>query len=180
MSMLPDQKGFRPIGYAGSMPSCKSRQPGRMLSAALLAAIAVGCVTPPRAVGPTTMAGRVPGAAAGATSGAARAPYATDGPLRWVEAPRFAWTHVSATAATFEWSCTLENPSQDTFQVTVVVRLLDVNGRLVKTSNIGFRIGGKSTMPVNGNGVVEGPEVERVTDWRIEYWPQLSPRPVRE
>ena len=141
-------------------------------------ATAVACVSPPRAVGPTSLAGAVPGAVSGASASAARAPGATDGPL-FIHEPVFAWVHVSSTEATFEWACTVENPSQEGFRVTMIIRLVDAEGRPVKTTNQAFLIEGESMMPLRGEGLVEGIDADRVTEWRLEYWPQLLSRPLR-
>ncbi len=147
------------------------------LGAVVLAAglVAAACVTPPRAVGPTTLAGPLPMAQEGSVASAARAPGATDGPLEILD-PRFTWTHASTTEATYEWACRVDNPSDEGFRVTIVVRLLDENGRQLAAANQSFRVAGKSTTPVRGDGLVEGEQVPEVASWRIEYWVETNPR----
>ncbi len=137
-----------------------------------------GCVSPPRAVGPTTLSGPLPPPQEGAAGTATRAPGATDGPLRILE-PRFSWTHATATEATYAWGCTIENPADEGFRVTIVVHLLDENGRELTSANQAFQIRGKATMPVNGEGIIEGEQSVEVASWRIEYWVQTYPRPIR-
>jgi len=142
----------------------------------LVAGLALAsCVSAPRAVGPTTLSGPLPLPQEGSAATAARAPEATDGPLRILD-PRFTWTHASTTEATYEWACSVENPSDEGFRVTIVVRLLDGNGRQLATANQSFRIGGKATTPVRGDGLVEGEQAPHVASWRIEYWVEMNPR----
>jgi hypothetical protein len=146
---------------------------------ALLATLAVtACVSPPRAVGPTTLAGSLPAPREGVMAQADRAPGATDGPLRVLE-PRFIWTHASATEATYTWSCTVENPADEGFRVTLVVHLLDRNGRRLAATNQSLQIDGNSRVPVRGEGLLEADDGGAVTSWRLEYWVETSPRAVR-
>lgn len=116
-----------------------------------------------------TMSGTLPAPAEGATAAAERAPGATDGPLLIVS-PRFQWTHASATEATYAWSCTVENPSDATFRVTLVVHLLDANGRQLAATNQSLRVAPDSSVPVNGDGLIEATESGNVATWRLEYW----------
>ena len=147
-----------------------------LLAAGVLAA---ACVSPPRAVGPTTLAGPLPRPQEGSVALAERAAEATDGPLMIVT-PRFTWTHASATEATYSWECTVENPADEGFRVTIVVHLLDDSGQRLAATNQSFQIGGKSSMPVSGTGLVEGDQSDEVASWRIEYWVETNPRPNRE
>ena len=137
------------------------------------------CVSPPRAVGPTTLSGPLPLPLEGAAGTATRAPGATDGPLLILE-PRFSWTHATRTEATYEWRCVVENPADEGFRVTLVVHLLDENGRELAAANQAFQINGKATMPVDGDGLIEGDQSVEVASWRIEYWVQTYPRPIRD
>lgn len=178
MSVPPSGNGFPPaIGYAGNVKDFKLLGAATALGIVGLVAVSA-CVSPPRPVGPTTLAGPLPGAVDGASATATRAPGATDGPLQILES-RFTWTHVTSTEATFEWACTVDNPSQETFRVTIIVRLEDADGRPVKTVNQAFSINGKTMLPVEGEGLVDGSDVDRVAAWRLEYWPQLANRPIR-
>jgi len=151
----------------------------RLGSALGLIVLISACVSPPRAVGPTTLSGPLPRPREGAAATATRAPGATDGPLRILE-PRFSWTHATPTEATYEWGCTVENPADEGFRVTIVVHLLDENGRELAAANQAFQIGGKATMPVNGDGLIAGEQSIDVASWRIEYWVQTYPRPIRD
>lgn len=137
------------------------------------------CVSPPRAVGPTTLTGVLPAASIGASASADRAPGAIDGPLQILD-PHFAWLHASTTAAAYNWECTVDNPSQSTFEVTVVMQLLDVNGRPLASSNQAFRLGGGRSMPVAGDGTVDEDTARLVASWRLEYWVKVPPRPPRD
>lgn len=137
--------------------------------------VAAACVSPPRAVGPTTLSGPLPAALEGSVATAARAPGATDGPLQILE-PRFTWTHASSTEATYEWACTVDNPADEGFRVTIVVRLLDDSGRQLAAANQSFRIAGKAATPVRGDGLVEGEQMPEVASWRLEYWVETNPR----
>ena len=137
------------------------------------------CVSPPRAVGPTTLTGVLPAASIGASASADRAPGAIDGPLQILD-PHFGWLHASTTAAAYNWQCTVDNPSQSTFEVTVVMQLMDVNGRPLASSNQAFRLGGGKSMPVAGDGTVEEAIARQVASWRLEYWVKVPPRPPRE
>jgi len=137
------------------------------------------CVSPPRAVGPTTLSGPLPRPQEGAAATATRAPGATDGPLRILE-PRFSWTHATPTEATYDWGLTVENPADEGFRVTIVVHLLDENGHELAAVNHVFQIGGKATMLGNGDGLIEGEQSVEVASWRIEYWVQTYPRPIRD
>ena len=141
--------------------------------------LSAACVSPPRAVGPTTLTGVVPAATVGAGASADRAPGAIDGPLQILD-PHFSWLHASTTAAAFNWECTVDNPSQSTFEVTVVMQLIDVNGRPLASSNQAFRLGGGRSMPVAGDGTVDGEIARQVASWRLEYWVKVPPRPPRE
>ena len=149
----------------------------RLLATALAAGlVAAACASPPRPVGPTTLSGPLPGPATGASTNAARAPDSTDGPIL-IQDARFSWTHVAATESTYEWSCTVENPSNTGFRVTIVVHLLDAAGRRVSSSNQAFRLDGKSTLPISGDGLIEGDESTSLTDWEIESWVQIPSVP---
>lgn len=148
---------------------------GAIVSLILMA----GCVSPPRAVGPTTLTGILPAANIGASASADRAPGAIDGPLQILD-PHFAWLHASTTAAAYNWRCTVDNPSQSTFEVTVVMQLMDVNGRPLASSNQAFRLGGGKSMPVAGDGTVDEEIARQVASWRLEYWVKVPPRPPRE
>ena len=141
--------------------------------------LGVACVSPPRAVGPTTLSGPLPSPREGAVALAERARGATDGPLR-ILTPRFTWTHASTTEATYAWNCTVENPADEGFRVTIVVHLLDQGGRRLEATNQSFQIEAKSSMPVTGDGLIEGAASDAVASWRIEYWVQTNPRPIRE
>ncbi len=159
----------------------RMRNPATLRLGLALAAtgiIAAACVSPPRAVGPTTLSGPLPVPAEGSAAHADRAPGATDGPLRIV-APRFIWTHASMTEATYAWDCTVENPADEGFRVTIVVHLLDHNGRRLAATNQSFQVKGKSSLPVSGDGLIEGEESTEVASWRIEYWVEPNPRPLR-
>ena len=147
----------------------------RGLLLACFGLLAASCVSPPRAVGPTTLAGPLPLAQEGSAATAARAPGATDGPLRILE-PTFTWTHASSTEATYEWACTVENPADEGFRVTLVVRLLDGSGRQITTANQSFRIDARASAPVRGDGLVEGARVPDVASWRLEYWVEIDRR----
>ena len=57
--------------------------------------------------------------------------------------------------------------------------ILDENGRELAAANQAFQIDGKATMPVNGDGLIEGEQSGEVASWRIEYWVQTYPRPIR-
>jgi hypothetical protein len=151
----------------------------RRLSVTLAAAglAAAACVSPPRAVGPTTLSGPLPSAQEGSIATAGRAPGATDGPLRILE-PRFTWTHASSTEATYEWTCAVENPADEGFRVTIVVRLLDESGRQLAAANQTLHAPGRATTPVRGDGLVEGDQMPEVASWRIEYWVETNPRDV--
>ncbi|MGD8816256.1 MAG: hypothetical protein PVJ51_03665 [Acidobacteriota bacterium] len=141
---------------------------------ALLAFLALpACVTPPRAVGPTTMAGPLPPPSEGQTALAERAPGATEGPLRII-APRFMWTHASTTEATYAWDCTVENPGDEGFRVTVVVQLLDATGRRLAADNQSVSVSGNSRTAVRGEGLLEADLSAAVSSWRVEYW--VEPR----
>jgi len=137
------------------------------------------CVSPPRAVGPTTLTGALPAPSIGATASADRAPGAIDGPLQILD-PHFAWLHASPTASAYTWRCTVDNPSQSTFEVTVVTQLLDINGRPLASSNQAFRLDGGKSMQVAGDGTVDGDVAQRVASWRLEYWVKVPPRPPRD
>ena len=137
------------------------------------------CVSPPRAVGPTTLTGILPAASIGATASADRAPGAIDGPLQILE-PHFAWRHASSTSAAYAWQCIVDNPSQSTFDVTVVMQLLDVNGRPLASSNQAFRLDGRKRVPVAGDGAIDGEVALQVASWRLEYWVKVPPRPPRD
>jgi len=140
----------------------------------VLAALAMpACVTPPRAVGPTTMAGPLPPPSEGLTALAERVPGATDGPLRIV-APRFRWTHASTTEATYAWDCTVENPGDEAFRVTIVVHLLDATGRRLAGDNQSVSVSGSSRTAVRGDGLLEADLSAAVSSWRVEYW--VEPR----
>ena len=154
-----------------------TRHPATFRLALTLAAagLVVACVSPPRAVGPTTLSGPLPLAQEGSVATAARAPGATDGPLRILE-PRFTWTHASTTEATYEWSCAVENPADEGFRVTIVVRLLDESGLQLAAANQSLRVGGNATTRVRGDGLVEGEQAAQVASWRLEYWVEMSPR----
>lgn len=141
--------------------------------------LASACVSTPRPVGPTTLEGQLPAPQAGAGADAQRAPDAVDGPLRILE-PRFAWTHASPTASAYRWSCTVENPSQSPFLVTVVMQLLDAQGRSVATSNQSFRLADEDRFPVEGDGQVGQELARRVAGWRLEYWVRVPPRPIQQ
>ena len=141
--------------------------------------LGVACVSPPRAVGPTTLSGPLPTPREGAAALAERAPGATDGPLR-ILTPRFTWTHASTTEATYAWDCTVENPADEGFRVTIVVHLLDEGGRRLAATNQSFQLAAKSSMPVSGDGLIEAEASDAVASWRIEYWVQANPRPIRE
>ncbi len=156
-----------PIGYAGTMIR-------RRLSVTVFVATVVvaACASPPRPVGPTTLSGPLPGPTRGASSTAAGAPDAVDGAILIRDA-RFSWTHVAVTESTYEWSCIVENPSTTGFRVTIVVHLLDVDGRRVSSSNQAFRLDGKSTLPINGDGLIEGDDAGSLTNWEIESWVQV-------
>ncbi len=147
------------------------------LSLALAASclVAAACVSPPRAVGPTTLSGTLPMAQEGSAATAARAPGATDGPLEILD-PRFVWTHASTTEATYEWACTVDNPADDGFRVTIVVRLLDESGRQLAAANQSFHIAGKAATPVRGDGLIEGAQLPDVASWRLEYWVETNSR----
>lgn len=144
-----------------------SLRPGYLLLAVALAATA--CVSTPRPVGPMTLSGTLPPPAEGATAAADRAAGATDGPLLIVD-PRFQWTHASATEATYAWSCTVENPSDAAFRVTLIVHLLDANGRQLAATNQSLRVAADSSVPVRGDGLIEATESGNVASWRLEYW----------
>lgn len=153
------------------------------MSAVAVAAVALvftaACVSPPRAVGPTTLTGTLPAASIGASASAERAPGAIDGPLQILD-PRFAWRHASPTAAAYAWQCFVDNPSQSTFDVTVVMQLLDVNGRPLASSNQAFRLDGRKSVPVAGDGTIDGDVAVQVASWRLEYWVKVPPRPPRD
>ncbi len=154
--------------------------PALTASACIVALVStVACVSPPRAVGPTTLTGLVPVASIGATASADRAANAIDGPLQILE-PHFAWRHASSTAAAYAWQCVVDNPSQSTFDVTVVMQLLDINGRPLASSNQAFRLDGGKSLPVTGDGTVEGEVASQVASWRLEYWVKVPPRPPRD
>jgi hypothetical protein len=151
-----------------------------MLKRPLLCTLAVvtllaipACVSPPRAVGPTTMAGSLPPPSEGQTALAERAPGATDGPLRII-APRFIWTHASATEATYAWDCTVENPGDEGFRVTIVVHFLDATGRRLASDNQSVSVSGNSRTAVRGEGLLEADQSAAVSSWRVEYW--VEPR----
>lgn len=147
-------------------------------AAALLVAVAAACVSPPRAAGPTTLAGPLPQPQEGSSARAERAPGATDGPLR-IAAARFIWTHASNTEATYAWDCTVENPADEDFRVTVVVHLLDGNGRRLAANNQSFPIAARSTVPVRGEGLLPPAQGAAVASWRLEYWVETTRRPLR-
>lgn len=153
----------------------------RVAAIALLPSLILlpSCVSTPGPAGPTTLMGVVPGPEIGASATALRAPGASDGPLR-VNAPRFWWRHASPTAAAFAWECTVENPSQSAFEVTVVVQVLDQDSRPLASSNQGFRLAGGKSIPVSGEGVLQGEAARLVASWRIEYWVKVPPRPPRD
>jgi hypothetical protein len=140
--------------------------------------LGVACVSPPRAVGPTTLSGPLPTPREGSVALAERAPDATDGPLR-ILAPRFTWTHASTTEATYAWNCTVENPADEGFRVTVVVHVLDEGGRRLEATNQSFQIAARSSVPVTGDGLIEAEASDAVASWRIEYWVETNPRPIR-
>lgn len=116
-----------------------------------------------------TLSGALPPPAEGADANAERAAGATDGPLL-ILTPRFEWTHASATEATYSWSCTVENPSDTTFRATLVVHLLDANGRQLAATNQSLRVAAGSSVPVQGDGLLEATESGNVATWRLEYW----------
>jgi hypothetical protein len=151
---------------------------GKLAFAWLALTLSAACVSPPRAAGPTTLAGPVPLPASGAGATAAPAPGATDGPLRLFDA-HFEWTHTAVTESTYAWGCSVENPADEGFRVTIVVHLLDENGRQVSSSNQAFRIDGNSTLQIDGNGLIEGDRGDTVVSWRLEYWVQVASRPIR-
>ncbi len=74
----------------------------------------------------------------------------------------------------------MENPADEGFRVTIVVHLLDQGGRRLEATNQSFQIEAKSSMPVTGDGLIEGAVSDAVASWRIEYWVQTNPRPIRE
>ena len=155
------------ISYAGTM--IRSRLVVTVCAASL---VVTACASPPRPVGPTTLSGPLPGPTRGASSTASGAPDSTDGPILIRDA-RFSWTHVAATESTYEWSCTVENPSNTGFRVTIVVHLLDAGGRRVSSSNQAFRLDGKSILPISGDGLIEGDASTALTNWEIESWVQI-------
>jgi len=158
--------------------SPSNHRTGKVVLALLALTISAACVSPPRAVGPTTLSGPLPQPVAGAEATAAAAPGATDGPLRILD-PRFEWTHTAVTESTYEWGCTVENPGDEGFRVTIVIQLLDSNGRQVSSANQAFRLDGKTTLEIEGNGLIEGDTGDTVASWRLEYWVQVPHRPIR-
>jgi hypothetical protein len=160
----------------------RTRTPAKLLLPLSLFVVGTtvgACVSPPRAVGPTTLAGPLPAPQEGARAPAARAPGATDGPLL-VRDPHFTWTHASGTEATYAWSCTVENPADEGFRVTLVVHLLDANGRRLAATNQSFQIGANATVPAAGDGLLEAEQSAAVASWRLEYWVETNPRPIRD
>jgi hypothetical protein len=152
------------------------RARARRLGVALAAVVlATACVTPPRAAGPTTLSGGLPQPQEGSTARADRAPGATDGPLRIV-APRFTWTHATTTEAAYAWDCTVENPADEPFRVTVVVHLLDADGRRLAATNQSFPIEARSSVQVRGDGLLEPAQSAAVASWRLEYWVETTMR----
>jgi hypothetical protein len=172
-------RASRPAIGISSRSSAARLAAARLAALLALVTLAAACVSSPRAVGPTTLSGPVPPPAAGATATASRAPGATDGPLM-IRDPRVEWTHTASTESTYAWACTVENPADEGFRVTIVVHMLDANGRQLSSANQAFRIEGKSTMEIDGFGLVEGAESNRVASWRLEYWVQLAAIPIRD
>ena len=62
------------------------------------------------------------------------------------------------------------------FRVTIVVRLLDENGRQITAANQSFRIDARTSAPLRGEGLVEGAQTAQVASWRIEYWVETDRR----
>jgi hypothetical protein len=145
----------------------------------LFMVLTLACVSLPQPIGPTTLAGPLPAPAAGALASADRAPGAIDGPLQ-ILAPQFTWRHAAPTAAAYAWQCIVDNPSQSDFEVTVVMQLLDIDGRPLASSNQAFRLSRGTRTPVAGEGTVEGEIVRQVASWRLEYWVKVPPRPPRD
>lgn len=145
----------------------------RAAFALLTGVLVAACVSAPRAVGPTTLSGPLPPPQEGSVAPAGRAPGATDGPLL-VRDPRFRWTHASTTEATYAWDCVLENPADESFRVTVVVHLLDDDGRRLAASNQSLQISGDARVPVSGEGLLEAGESSAVASWRLEYWVEVA------
>lgn len=179
MGLVTPTRGY-PAAGATSARRHGFRRPPRMPAAALLLAILPGsaCVSHPTAVGPTTVAGPLPPASSGRVATAQPDLRAADGPL-YLRDPGFVWEHASDTAASYSWSCSLENPSHRDFRVTVVVALLDERGREVHADDQLLQVEGGDEVTVRGQGTLEPDVAARVARWRLEYWAQLPEPPLR-
>ena len=62
----------------------------------------------------------------------------------------------------------------------MVVHLLDRNGQRLAATNQTLQVGGKSTVSVRGDGLIDGAQIGEVGSWRLEYWVEAKPRPVRD
>ncbi len=139
-----------------------------------LGLLGAGCVSPPRAVGPTTLLGAVP-QRSGDIAGASPTPGSATGPLTLVD-PGLSWIGPDGQ---YRWQVVLNNGSQTEFEVTVVFELLDAQGRTLAHDQASFVLGGGKQHRVLRQGTVTVQQRESATHWRVEYWVRLLPPPER-
>jgi hypothetical protein len=60
--------------------------------------------------------------------------------------------------------------------VTVVVHLLDADGRRLAATNQSFPIEARSSVQVRGDGLLEPAQSAAVASWRLEYWVETTMR----
>ena len=148
--------------------------PRALLCVCGLSLLGAGCVSPPRAVAPTTLLGAVP-VQSSEIAGARPTRGSATGPLTLID-PRLLWIGPDGQ---YRWQVVLSNGSQTEFGVAVVFELLDAVGRTVAHDEANFVLGGGKQHPVLRQGTVTAQQRDSATHWRIEYWVRLLPPPER-
>lgn len=136
--------------------------------------LGAGCVSPPRAVGPTTFVGVVP-LRTGHLVDASPVPGSAAGPLTLVD-PQLSWTGPDGQ---YQWQVAIRNESQTELQVTVVFELLDAQERSVADDQVNFLLGGGKQYRLAREGTVTRQQRDTATHWQVEYWVRLLPPPER-
>lgn len=144
------------------------RRQGALVAAMAAMVVVAGCVSAPRPAGPVRVEGAVPPAGEVGTAGTptSRVPQ---GPLLLRGA------RLESTGADYAWAVELVNPSDTTFDVSLVVTLMDEDDRPVGSGVQELRLGPGDVSGLDGTIAVTAPPAR----FRIEYWVRLLPPPER-